>query len=197
MKMKHPTKFIIQESRLEKLVSKYLNEFGLSKTSQMMGISRSKVLELAKAPIDSPYAYEILYEKMMRNELKKNYEEFEIRTNINGVFYWESVMKTGHFGEDMTEQISVAATPFWDGAKYTPVEIDWFTLIDKNANTIYDSGGEGNFYKEFKNKTQFESVEQLLIWYDKFYLPEVYDVIMNTLLPKVHKLVDYELKLKG
>jgi hypothetical protein len=195
--MKHPTKFIIKESRLEKLVSKYLNEFGLSKTSQMMGISRSKVLELAKAPIDSPYAYEILYEKMMRNELKKNYEEFEIRTSINGVFYWESVMKTGHFGEDMTEQISVAATPFWDGAKYTTVEIDWFTLMDKNANIIYDSGGEGNFYKEFKNKTQFESVEQLLIWYNKFYLPEVYDVIMNTLLPKVHKLVDYELKLKG
>jgi hypothetical protein len=195
--MKHPTKFIIQESRLEKLVSKYLNEFGLSKTSQMMGISRSKVLELAKAPIDSPYAYEILYEKMMRNELKKNYEEFEIRTSINGVFYWESVMKTGHFGEDMTEQISVAATPFWDGAKYTPVEIDWFTLMDKNANIIYDSGGDGNFFKEVKNKTQFESVEQLLNWYDKFYLPEVYDVIMNTLLPKVHKLVDYELKLKG
>jgi hypothetical protein len=195
--MKHPTKFIIKESRLEKLVSKYLNEFGLSKTSQMMGISRSKVLELAKAPIDSQYAYEILYEKMRRNELKKNYEEFEIRTSITGVFYWESVMKTGHFGEDMTEQISVAATPFWDGTKYIPVEIDWFTLIDKNAKTIYDSGGDGNFFKEVKNKAQFESVEQLLNWYDKFYLPEVYDVIMNTLLPKVHKLVDYELKLKG
>ena len=92
MNMKHSTKFIIQENRLEKLVSKYLNEFGLSKTSQMMGVSRSKVLELAKIPIDSLYAYEILYEKMSRNELKNIYEGFEIRTSLDGVFYWESMM---------------------------------------------------------------------------------------------------------
>ena len=196
MNMKHSTKFIIQENRLEKLVSKYLNEFGLSKTSQMMGVSRSKVLELAKVPIDSLYAYEILYEKMRSNELKNIYEGFEIRTSLDGVFYWESMMKTGHFGEEITENISVAATPFWDGVKYTPVEIEWFTLIDDNGETIYDSGGDGNFFKEVKNKSQFESVEKVLIWYEKFYLPEVYDVIMNLLLPKVHKLVDWELKQK-
>ena len=56
----------------------------------------------------------------------------------------------GHFSNDRVEQITVAATPFWDGLDYTPVEIDWFTLYDKDmVNPIYSMGGEGNYFKKF------------------------------------------------
>ena len=195
--MKHSTKFIIQESRLEKLVSKYLNEFGLSKTSQMMGVSRSKVLELAKAPIDSLYAYEILYEKMSRNELKNIYEGFEIRTSLDGVFYWQAQTRTGRFLPDMLELISVAATPFWDGSDYTPVEIDWFTLFDSDMNIIIETEGGGDYFQQLKHQTHFKNVKELLNWYEEFYLPEVYNLVMNTLLPEVHQDIDDKLDERG
>ena len=197
MNMKHSTKFIIQESRLEKLVSKYLNEFGLSKTSQMMGVSRSKVLELAKVPIDSLYAYEILYEKMSRNELKNIYEGFEIRTSLDGVFYWQAQTRTGRFLPDMLELISVAATPFWDGSDYTPVEIDWFTLFDSDMNIIIETEGGGDYFQQLKHQTHFKNVKELLNWYEEFYLPEVYNLVMNTLLPEVHQDIDDKLDERG
>jgi hypothetical protein len=63
--------------------------------------------------------------------------------------------------------------------------------------TVYQTQGEGGFYKELKHQTNFESVDELLNWYEEFYLPEVYNIIMNTLLPKMHKLADYEIKQRG
>jgi hypothetical protein len=173
-----------------------LNEFGLRYTAKMLGISLAKVTELAKSPIGPDVANDILIEKMNSGELKNKYEDFEIHSDFNNVFYWESTTKTGHFPDDIFEQITVAATPFWDGEKYTPVEIEWFTLLNDDGNNVIEMEGEGSFYKALEHQTNFENVVELLNWYEEFYLPTVYDTIMNTLLPKMHKLVDYELKIK-
>ena len=86
------------------------------------------------------------------------------------------------------------ATPFWDGSKFTPIEISWFTLLNDDMNIIYELEGDGSFYKAFEHQSNFDSVEELLNWYEETYLPGVYDIIMNTLLPKVYKVIDYEMK---
>jgi antitoxin component of RelBE/YafQ-DinJ toxin-antitoxin module len=188
---------VIKENKVENLIKQYLSEFGLTKTSEMMGISLSEVVEIAKIPIDSEIANQILHEMMNNDELKTKYKDFEIHLSSNGVFYWEAMVKTGHFHDDMIENITVAATPFWDGVKYTPVEIEWYTLLNYYGVTVYETSGEGSFYKELKHQTNFESVDELLNWYEEFYLPEVYNMVMNTLVPKMHKLVDYEIKQRG
>ena len=187
---------VLKENKVETLVKEYLNKFGLSKTSEIMGISIKRLIEIAKIPIDSNIAKQILVEMMNNDELKKKYREFEIHASSNGVFYWESMTNTGHFPGDVVENITVAATPFWDGVKYTPVELDWFTLLNEYGDIIYETSGEGNFYKELKHQRNFESVDELLNWYEEFYLPEVYNMVMNTLVPKMHRLVDYEIKQK-
>jgi flavodoxin len=163
----------------------------------MVGLSISQIVKITNMPIDSDTANQILAEMMNKGELENKYKDFEIHSNFNNVFYWESTTKTGHFPDDIFEQITVAATPFWDGVKYTPVELDWFTLLNKNGDIVYETSGGGSFYKELKHQTNFESVDELLNWYEEFYLPEVYNLVMNTLLPKMHKLVDYEIKQRG
>ena len=188
---------VIKENKVENLVKKYLSEFGLTKTSELMGISLSEVVEIVKIPIDSDIANQILVEMMNNGELKTKYKDFEIHASSNDVFYWEAMVKTGHFHDDMIENITVAATPFWDGVKYTPVEIEWYTLLNYYGVIVYEISPEGGFYRELKHQTNFESVDELLNWYEEFYLPEVYNMVMNTLLPKMHKLVDYEIKLRG
>ena len=195
MNSKTYTKFIIQENRLERLVKNYVDKYGLHKTSEMMGLSLSKIIEIAKVPIDSEVAFEILREKFIQKELKDTYKKFIISLDrMDGIFYWETTTRTDRYPEDRVQQITVMATPFWDGSKFTPVEISWFTLLNDDMNIIYELEGDGSFYKAFTHQSNFDSVEELLNWYEETYLPGVYDIIMNTLLPKVYKLIDYEMK---
>ena len=193
--MNYPTKFIIQENRLERLVKNYVDKYGLPKTSEMMGLSLSKIIEIAKVPIDSEVAFEILREKFIQKELKDTYKKFIISLDrMDGIFYWETTTRTDRYPEDRVQQITVMATPFWDGSKFTPIEISWFTLLNDDMNIIYELEGDGSFYKAFTHQSNFDSIEELLNWYEETYLPGVYDIIMNTLLPKVYKLIDYEMK---
>ena len=193
--MNYPTKFIIQENRLERLVKNYVDKYGLPKTSEMMGLSLSKIIEIAKVPIDSEVAFEILREKFIQKELKDTYKKFIISLDrMDGIFYWETTTRTDRYPEDRVQQITVMATPFWDGSKFTPIEISWFTLLNDDMNIIYELEGDGSFYKAFKHQSNFDSVEELLNWYEETYLPGVYDIIMNTLLPKVYKVIDYEMR---
>ena len=95
---------------------------------------------------------------------------------------------------DEKERVKVMINLF---GRDTPVELDWFTLLNKNGDIVYETSGGGSFYKELKHQTNFESVDELLNWYEEFYLPEVYNLAMNTLVPKMHKLADYEIKQRG
>lgn len=177
-----------------KKIQELINEFGIHKVAIFLG-SLTKIVELSNFPIDSGIANEILFENMKKGNLINNYKKFIIHASNDGIFYWETNIRTGHFSNDRVEQITVAATPFWDGVDYTPVEIDSFIVYDKDMlNPIYSMGGEGNYFKKFTHQTNFETVEELNVWYNEVYLPGVYDIIMNSLLPKVYRIVDYELK---
>jgi len=186
---------VLKENRKSKeTISDLVKEFGLSETSSMVGLPISQIVKISKHPINPGIANEILIENMIKGNIIDNYKEFIIHASSNGVFYWETNTRTGHFSNDRVEQITVAATPFWDGVDYTPVEIDWFTLYDKDmVNVIYSVGGEGDYFSKFTHQTNFETVEELNDWYNEVYLPGVYDIIMNKLLPKLYRRVDFEL----
>lgn len=173
-----------EETKFEKLVKQQVKDHGLSRTAKMMGISKYELVNLVKVPIDSEFASELLYENLSNGVLKNTYKEFKITANHNGVFNWSSKLKTGYFSPDFTERIYVMATPFWDGGEYTPVELDWVALYDENGNKISEQSGDG--YIELNHQSSFEDIDELLTWYDEFYLPNVYDVIMNDLLPKFY-----------
>ena len=186
-----------EESSVKKKISALIDEYGLYEAAKILGLSFRQIVKISKHPINPEIANEILIQDMIKGNIVDNYKEFIIHASNDGVFYWETNTRTGHFSNDRVEQITVAATPFWDGVDYTPVEIDWFTLYDKDmVNAIYSMEGEGNYFKKFSHQTNFETVEELNDWYNEVYLPGVYDIIMNSLLPKVYRRVDYELKLR-
>ena len=184
-------KILLEETRMENLFTKYINEFGIYETAKMMGLTMTRVIEMSNFPINSKIANELLIENLVKGKLKDTYKEFKIQTNLDGIFYWDGELKTGKFLPNYTELITAVATPFWDGLDFTPVEIDWFTLEDRSRKigkqVVVETEGAGNYYKTLQDKTRFNSVEELLSWYDEVYLPGVYDIIMNELLPKVHQ----------
>jgi hypothetical protein len=183
-------KVLREESKGQKKLIGLIDEFGLNQAARMLGISMTKLVQLSNLPINSILANELLIENMFNGNLPLRYNHFNIYNAGDGVVGWYCNIKTGHFLPEFIEQISVMATPFWDGQEYTPVEIDWFSLLDDKLNTIIEEEGEGDYYKELKHQTSFENVEELFNWYKEFYLPEVYNLVMNKLLPIVHSDID-------
>ena len=83
------------------------------------------------------------------------------------------------------------ATPFWDGESYTPVETDWYSLVDGSKNELIDEIEAGGVYFETINdKVFFDSVEELNNWYNEIYLPGVYKIIMDNFLPNLRQEMD-------
>jgi hypothetical protein len=179
-----------EESGIKKTILKRIEKYGLYKTSEIMGLSMTDLIEMTDIPINSEIANELLIENIGKGKIKTKYKEFRIGPSMDGVVYWEAKTNTGHFLPGMREEISAMATPFWDGGHFTPVEINWITLYNEDGEIIYDEGAAGDYFKEIIGKSDFKSIEELFQWYEKFYLPTVYDIIMNNLLPKVHQEID-------
>ena len=196
MNLQETIRKVLKEDRVNKLAKEYINKFGIHNAYKMMGISFTKLVKISNVPIKGEIANDVLMENLENGNLKNNYKGFKIESNMDGVVYWEGELQTGHFLDEYTESITVMATPFWDGGNYTPVEIDWFTLLDKSKpiqrQNVVETEGYGSFYQEFRDKTSFDSVEELFEWYEKVYLPGVYNIIMH-LLPEVHIFIDEKL----
>ena len=179
------------EDKFQNLVSEIIDEVGIYEAKKYFGITMTQLVKLSKIEINSKIANELLIENLEKGKLKDTYKEFNIQLNLDGVVYWDGEIKTGEFLDDYTESITAMATPFWDGVDYTPVEIDWFSLLDKSRKidkqVVVEFEGGGNYYKTLRDKTRFNSVEELFEWYNEIYLPGVYDIIMNELLPKVRQ----------
>jgi len=191
-------KVLREESRLKKTVNNYIEQFGLKQTSKMMGISLAKLVEISDYQIDSEAANEILIDSLKNKKLPREYRDFKIYPSMDGIVYWEISRDSNHFLPGMTEQISVVATPFWDGNPWTPVDIDWFTLLNEDGNTIAEKEPSGDYYYvQLKHKTSFDTVDELFEWYHEYYLPVVYSTVMRDLLPRVYQEIDDKLDNEG
>lgn len=192
----------LQESnKKESLVNKikqWIKDDGIIKAATRLGLTVTEIVKIFNLPINSEIANVLLIDNLSNNNLSKKYREFTLDVDeFNGLVYWESKIKTGHFLPFISEEISVMATPFWDGVGYTPVEISSFTLFNnETSKVIITIDGEGDYYKEIKSYSMFENIEDLFSWYDNVYLPNVYDIIMNKLLPEIHQTTDDELDKK-
>lgn len=199
MNIRETIKRVLKEDKQEQLLRKHIERHGIYNTYKMWGISFTKLVQIANIPIKGVIANDVLMENLENGNLTDTYKGFKIQSNLDGVVYWDGEFKTGEFLNDYIESITAMATPFWDGVDYTPVEIDWFTLLDKSRPTqkqiVVEIEGGGNYYKVLQDKTRFDSVEELLSWYYEVYLPGVYDIIMNELLPKVQQ--DIQDKMDG
>lgn len=194
MNLQETIKKVLNEDKQERILRKHIEQHGIYNTYKMWGISFTKLVQIANVPINSIIAHDILMENLENGNLTDTYKGFNIQSNLDGVVYWDGEIKTGEFLPNYTEVITAMATPFWDGVDYTPVEISWFSLLDKSRPTqrqvVVETEGWGSYYKTLEDKTRFNSVEELFKWYHEVYLPGVYNIIMDELLPKVQQDIE-------
>ena len=176
------------EKQINKL-STLIRRVGYYRAAQIIGVSLTNLVMLTGEKIDSVLAYRIIKENINDGKLPTKYKEFKVEINSDGVVYWDAKLKTGHFLPEMVEQIWIMATPFWQESDYTPVETDWYSLFN-GERLIAEIEGGGDYFHELKHKTSFNNVDELFSWYKKFYLPQVYEIIMDNFLPRLQQNMD-------
>lgn len=178
-------------SKKKNIILKLIDEMGVWDTKKIMGITLTQLVKLADLKIHHGLANEIIIDNIDNGQLPKEYKEFKISTNTDGVVYWEGKFYGEHFLPNMVETIWVMATPFWDGMKTTPVETDWYSLVDTSNDTlIAEIEGGGDYYQQLDGVELFSNVDDLFSWYNKVYLPGVHYIIMNDFLPNLQQDMD-------
>ena len=67
-------------------------------------------------------------------------------------------------------------TPFWDGEKYIPIDMTEYTY--RKNDSVYDLD---NTTIQLDKLEPFNSVSELVHWFNTTYLNEVYDVLLGYL----------------
>jgi hypothetical protein len=67
-------------------------------------------------------------------------------------------------------------TPFWDGGKYIPIDITEYTY--RNNDSVYDLD---NTTIKLDKLDPFNSVSELVHWFNTTYLNEVYGLLLEYL----------------
>lgn len=165
-----------------------IKELGLYGTSDLLGLSMAQLIVISGIEITTKYANEVLLDMIDKEDIPTRYKGFDISHNGEGGVSWYGGHLTDIFGPKLQETIYCMATPFWDGKNMVPIDFDFYNLATPSENSSFFSYDSYGLYESIITvREEFESLEKLLEWYRDFYLPTVYDKIMNECLPEVRK----------
>jgi hypothetical protein len=157
------------------VLAKLVNKSGVQKTLDITGYS---ILELFmaledKVKIDSETAYQLLFELKANTNLlhdKIGYAKLRF-SEIDGIVHW-----TLNLPDEIMEAM---CTPFWDGERYIPIDVTEYTY--RNNDSVYDLDNTKIKNIKLDKLEPFNSVSELVNWFNNTYLNEVYDVLLRYL----------------
>lgn len=171
-----------------KFMADKIKELGLYEASQFFGLTMTEILNHSKIKITHSYAYDVLLELMDAEKITTKYKGFYINHNGEGAVIWRRSKNTDEFGPTLVETIYCMATPFYDGNSGIPIDFDYYMLEElSQRTTIYEYDRYGECERIIRVHNEFESLKELLEWYEDFYLPQVYNNIVNECLPTIRE----------
>jgi hypothetical protein len=139
-----------------------ITEIGFYDAKKMLGMKAYDLFRISKYPIDCEAAEYILYELGYDSLLPSNHRDYKVKYDFDGILRWDGRNRLG-------ERIIVMATPFWDGNCEVPVD------VEVEVDSSYE------LYEVYPTPNEFETVEELLIWFKEEYLPKTYLTIKQLL----------------
>ena len=177
-------------------IVKLIDSHGAIEASKLIGLSITELIHQSGISFDNKTAYLILRNLINENKLPTNYKKFNIRFNpFDGISVWSYNNDKNINGVIVKEHITCFATPFWDYTNIIPVDFSNYSLETEDGEEIINLDFSDSYQKEIKTRDSFDSIEDLLLWYKNFYLPKVYEVIMEDILPLI--LNDYSTDIKS
>ena len=155
------------------VLAKLVNKSGVQKTLDITGYN---ILELFmaledKVKIDSEVALDLIFElrgntTLLRDRIGHAKLKF---SGYDKIIHWSL--------NPPYENMEAMCTPFWGGDKSIPIDTTEYNYLDKNnkSQTTYD---EYNGTIELDNLEPFNSVSELVDWFNNSYLNEVYEILL-------------------
>ena len=186
MNLKHTIKKVLREesNKLSNFLNQIIEQYGVEHALKLTGMDLLKLVNISGIEITSKIANRLLSDAITSNKITTEYNGFKI-VRDHDVVQWEGKFQTGFFTSNVTEVITVMATPFWDGMTWTPIDLDWYSLFNKDMVVLDEIGGNSDYYTTFEDRTSFDNADELFEWYENVYLPSVYEIVMGKLLPEV------------
>ena len=164
-----------------------IKKFGLYQASRLFGLSMAELITVSKIKITYRYAYQVLLELIENEKIPTKYKGFTLHENEYAV-RWSMSQNTDEFGVTLRESIYCLATPLYDGIGFIPIDFNYYFLEEQyERESIFEYDRYSEYQETIKVDNEFENLEELLVWYRDFYLPQVYDKIVNECLPMVRE----------
>jgi len=183
-------KVLVQESRALETIKNYVEKYGLLRTSEILGLSLTEIVKITNHPINPELANELIVENFRNGNLDRTYKEFKLSLEYGDVIGWFGQFDNGPFG-NYVEQYFIYATPYHEGLQNLPIDVSWCDLLNQDDGSVKSIEGESNYFYDLEVRDNFESVKDLFDWYNNFYLPKTYNVIMTKLVHEVRDDLEY------
>ena len=160
------SKLILESDKINK-VEEMIKNIGLIKTSQLTGVPLKSLSDKFPGYITSKESYSLIHDMYLYDQLPTEYKNYSLDMDWGtGVLYWR-------LEDENPDYFHVAATPFWDGNAYIPLDYEY--ELEKGES--FDWGGNevsSNSEIELFDLPPFQTSEDLKKWFISFYLPTVY-----------------------
>lgn len=166
-----------QNSRLKKQLTQSFNEIGFAKTIDRYKLSvpqLDKIYKNSRLPEFScddlnEICSVLIYDTVIRKKfISEKYHIWLDMDDFLGAVYFKATDKK------TTNSLYGFATPYWDGNCYLPIDIEYYNFTDGDG----DSGDEeltGQYFKEYKLPTEFESFRAIIDWMENDYIKGIID----------------------
>lgn len=188
-----------QYSKLKEFISNSINRIGIEKTQKKTGLSITKLVEISDVKIDGFIAKMLIFENLKNGKLTNKFGDFKIVINNfhEDAISWESIKNLAS-QKDLqgTLHMQVLATPYTNGMKSTPIELEWcgFFTIEKGLTFEFYNESDFNDYTLFPNPKSFETIDEVFEWYELDYLYQVEKIITQNFIPKAIEKIKDEVK---
>ena len=193
-------KIIISENKFSKIAIELLNTYGYVGAAKLTSKSLCEFLLSINTPIniDSDMAHSFIISAFIDGKLQNQMGDFKLHyDNFEGVLYWfyendnlngpESGLKLPY--PKYNERMVSMCTPFWDAMFIIPVESSFYRNRNfKSEEDYLDSIELTSKLIGKESYTYFNSGNEIITWFNDFYIPNVYDILLNTHLPKYRLL---------
>lgn len=167
---------------VKKTLFKVIQEYGLYKAINIVGLDICSLINHSGYVIsNADDAYMVVSELLEKKQLPKKYKGFEIYiSQFDGVVHWYKKIPLKNNNGEI--EVSVLATPFWDGETVIPIELSRVELINgDNSEIIYELGDGTEMFKNVSISPVFKDCQSVHEWYSSEYLPLVYEKTMGML----------------
>lgn len=166
-------KLIENTNELSETLRNIFSEYGLEKTLLMTGLNVFQLFDrIGKVSIDPEKSFEILFH-LFRND---QFKDTLLKKINNFTLDWDSMEGTLRWtykrGDEIMESM---CTPYCDNQPGTPVFTEYYTY-SKDGNTTWS---EKEDY--IKAPSKFNSLEELIDWFNSDYILKVYNRLVNHL----------------